>query len=105
MELSIRERLVIQSLLPKEGNFITLKILRKLQEDLSFSEEELALYKIVPKDNMVSWDNTVQPQEKEIPIGQKAVDIIKESLVKLDEQKKLNQEHFDIYVKFMGDKD
>ena len=36
LKLSVYERLVLLNILPKEGNFITLKIIRQLREDLSF---------------------------------------------------------------------
>lgn len=41
MKLTIIERLKLLDLLPREGNRLNLKIMRKLRESLSFSEEEL----------------------------------------------------------------
>ena len=41
MKLSVFERLILLNVMPKEGDFTTLKIIRNLQEALSFSEEEL----------------------------------------------------------------
>ena len=90
------------SVLPQEGNFITLKVVRKLREGLSFSEEELKLYSFVQNENRVTWDDKAE-QVKEIEIGEKAMDIIKEALKKLNESKKLKDEHFTIYEKFVGD--
>lgn len=101
MKLDVRERLVLLSVLPQEGNFITLKVLRKLKEVLSFSEEEIKQYNFVQNEDKVTWDDKAE-QSKEIEIGEKAIDIIKEALKKLDEQKKLRDEHFSIYEKFMG---
>ena len=102
MKLDVRERLVLLSVLPQEGNFITLKVVRKLREGLSFSEEELKQYKFVQEDQRVTWDDKAE-QVKEIEIGEKAMDIIKEALKKLNEDKKLKDEHFTIYQKFVGD--
>ena len=41
MELTTVERLKLLEVLPSEGDILTLKILRKLRETLSFNEEEL----------------------------------------------------------------
>ncbi len=104
MKLSIRERLILSSILPQEGDILTLRILRKLQSDLSFSEEELKQYKFETLDGgMVRWDNTVE-QEKEIEIGEKANGIIVLALSKLNEQRKLKMEHLDIYDRFVEKK-
>lgn len=43
MELTTIERLKLAELLPNQENILTLKIIRKLRETLSFSEEELKL--------------------------------------------------------------
>ena len=104
MELTVRERLIISSILPQEGDTLTLRILRKLQENLSFSEEEIKLYKFESLEGeRVRWDNTVE-QEREIEIGEKATDIIVLALSKLNEQKKLKMEHLDIYDRFIEKK-
>jgi len=44
MELDIMERVKLLEVLPSEGDLITLKILRKLRETLSFSEAELKTF-------------------------------------------------------------
>ena len=44
MELNIMERLKLLEALPPQGDLLTLKILRKLREALSFSEEELKTF-------------------------------------------------------------
>lgn len=44
MELTIQERVKLLEILPAQGDLLTLKILRKLRETLSFSEEELTKF-------------------------------------------------------------
>ena len=99
MELDVRERLILISVVPQEGNFVTLKVIRSLQEALSFSEEEHKLYKFVESEGTVTWDDTTE-QVKEVEIGEKATDIIVEALKKLDESKQLKLEHYSLYEKF-----
>ena len=56
MELRIGERLILLGILPNEGNFITLKVVRKLQEELSFSEADFKEYdiKLINMEGVVS---------------------------------------------------
>lgn len=103
MLLGVEERLVLLSVLPTEGNFTTIKLMRDLREKLSFSDEEHKEYnfrfKNDGKEQIVEWDKGV---EKEIPIGEKQTDMVKDALKKLNDANKLQERHFSIYEKFMG---
>ncbi len=46
MKLTMAERIKLLETLPPQGDILTLKILRKLRETLSFSEEELKSFDI-----------------------------------------------------------
>ena len=105
MKLNVKERLLLQGILPKENNFVTLKIVRKLQEALSFNEDEIKTYafetyKSETEKDMIKWNQEIE-QEKEIEIGEKATDIIADALKELDKNKKLTNDHFDLYEKFV----
>jgi hypothetical protein len=81
-----------------------LKVLRKLRESLSFSEEEIKLYKLeeipLPTGGVkINWDFTAP--EAEILIGEKATDIIVDVLKKLDKDGKLTDREYSVYEKFM----
>lgn len=103
MKFKVFERLVLLNILPKEGNFITLKIIRKLQENLSFSEKEIKELKITldPEKGNASWDAS-KDESKDIEIGEEAKKIIAGALEKLDKDEKLTQEHFTLFEKFVG---
>lgn len=106
MKLSVHERLILGNTIPQEGNFATLKILRNLRMTLSFSEAETKKWAIESRDGQVNWrlvDAKKKPieQETEIEIGEKAKDIIVLALAKLNEDKKLTEQHFSLYEKFI----
>ncbi|KKL11469.1 hypothetical protein LCGC14_2545550, partial [marine sediment metagenome] len=46
MLLNVKQRLLLLNILPDQGDYITLKIIREQQERLSFSEEELKRLKV-----------------------------------------------------------
>ena len=100
MKLTVYERIVLGNILPQQGDFITLKLVRKLRESLSFSEEELKTYKFVQEEGRVSWDDKAE-QSKLVEIGTQAKIIIQDALKKLDEDKKLQESHYTLYEKFI----
>ena len=100
MKLSPLERLNILSILPNEGNYLTLKIVRKLREALSFDEQEHKILKFVQEEGVIKWD-TQNDFEKDITIGEKATDLIVEALKKIDEKQKLTEQLYSIYEKFV----
>jgi hypothetical protein len=108
MELFASERLALLSVLPKEGDFTTLKIVRQLREDLSFSEEEHKALDIQIEAMGDGRSNVrFKPENdvaKDIPIGEKATDLIVATLKKLDSDKKLSDIHFSVYERFVESK-
>jgi len=100
MVLNTLERLMLLGVLPKEGDFTTLKIVRELRESLSFNEEEYKRLEFETLEVGVRW-NPKGDIPREIKIGEKATDLIVEALKKLNKDKKLTEEHFSLYEKFV----
>jgi hypothetical protein len=104
VELSVFDRLILLNIMPKEGDFTTLKIVRKLREDLSFSEEEHAVLEFKNDNGSVQWKQTGDVP-KDVPIGEKAADLIADVLKNLDKEKKLKDEHYTLFERFVEKKD
>lgn len=102
MKLNVFERLMLLSILPQEGNFVTLKVLRELKSNLGLSEKELKEFEVKQENDQVIW-NTKGNEELEIEIGEKATDIVIEALKQLDKDKKLTEQYFSLYEKFVGE--
>jgi len=100
MKLNVFERLVLLPILPAEGDFLTLKIMRELKESLSMSQTDLDEFEIKQAGEQVTW-NEKGNEEREIEIGEKATEIVIDSLKKLDKEKKLTDRHFTVYEKFV----
>jgi len=105
MKLSVLERLKALDVLPQEGNYVTLNVIRKAQEMLSFTEEEIAKYKfkniqVEGGGQQTQWDSKIE-QVVDLRLGAKAISIIGEVLEKMDKDKKLTPQHVSIYEKFV----
>jgi len=103
VKLTVKQRINLQSILPQQGDFLTVKMIRVLREELSFSQEEHELLKLVGlKDGSVSWDGkAAEDCTKEVEIPETIVSTIKQTLEKLNAQKKITEVHLDFYEMFM----
>ena len=99
MDLSVVERLVLLSLLPQEGSYINLKLLRTAREELSFSDEEVGILNFVQEGDQVRW-NMGPDIMKDVTIGEVVTLMIVDSLKKLDGEGKLKNDHFSLFEKF-----
>jgi len=100
MKFSIAERVGLLGVLPPEGDIVTLRIVRDLKRELSFSEEEISEAGIVNADGWILWNPAVQI-EKEIEIGPAALTVIRDALKKLNERKKLTEATMGLYERFI----
>jgi hypothetical protein len=131
MKLTIKDRIQLLGILPKEGNIDTIKALRKFKESLSLSEEEKTaivwrLEYHCPKCNVLEflsapvqcgncnvwmdatgagqWDSTKDPN-KDVFIQPTIMTIVVSTLSKMNEKGKLTDELESLYDKFCGSKD
>lgn len=109
MKLNIAERIALLNILPPEGNIVTLRIVRDLRGQLSFTEDELKEWKIknrVQPDGraLITWDSDFANKTKDIKIGEAAKGIIVEQLKQLESQKRLRLEMLDLYERFVEEK-
>ena len=80
MELTVIERLLILNLLPKEGDFTTIKLVRKAREALSFNEEEHKQLNFHMEGEQTIWNDV--KIIKEVDLGDLMVEKIREALKK-----------------------
>lgn len=101
MQLSVKERLLLLTCLPAESDILTLRILRELKTILGFNGDEFKEYGFKQEGGNISWNPEVL-QDKDIPIGEKAADIIVEALKTLNAKKALTEAHIPLWEKFVA---
>ena len=102
MKLFVHERLHAIGLLPEQGDFLTLKVVREAREMLSFTEAEHEEFQFEQEEGAVRWKNPENPEDlqRDIPLGKKARALIAEALEKKNEEKELTEQFFSLYEKF-----
>lgn len=102
MLLGVVERIGLLQILPKQGDFLTLRIIHELRQSLSFTEEETAEFGLETDEvaQTVRWDQR-KTREVEIPIGPKARSIVEATLKRLDKEALLTEQHMTLYERFI----
>lgn len=100
MRLTLKERLVIMTILPKEGNYVKMTIKSDIISKIKISQEDITSLDVVEKENgSIQWDGT-KDTEKEFDLTELEEKMIKDELKKLDDAEKLNDETLVIFKKF-----
>jgi len=103
-EVTIKERMLIASLLPERGHVMDLRILRDLENELSFTAQEQATLKLRQAGNgVVQWDQTqARRMVRKVEFPPRAVEIIAERLRQLDTDGQLHKDFLDLYEWFIA---
>ena len=106
--LNVLERSMILSILPREGNFLTMRLLRDLSAKVGISAQEFIDFEIKtiidekdPTKSHTEW-NLKGAAPTEIELVDPEVDVIRKELKALDEKQKLTIELFSVYEKFVS---
>jgi len=102
MELGIADRLVILSILPKEGDITKIRVIRELREELSFDSTEHERIKFENKGDIIEWNG--EAVIKDILIDDVRKNIIRTAFKELNSSGKLNEQHIPLYEKFVEEK-
>jgi len=97
--LNVGERLIVCSILPKEGNVVTIRSIRELISRLGLTPEEIKEYEVVEKDGMCMW-NVKGNEPKEFEFHDVELAMIRKQLRDLDAMSKLHMEQMPVYEKF-----
>ena len=109
-KLSLKDRIALLNILPREGNVVTLRIIRDLQGALGFSEAEISDYAIAVthvgagKGFRTSWNAQGNKAVKSVKIGVNAESVIVEKLKELSDKKLLPLDLLDLYERFVEKK-
>lgn len=103
MKLTVLDRLSLLNVLPKEGDFLTLSIVRDVTKKVSIEQEEAKVIELNFKDNRVTWKQDAP--ELEVNFTESELSVIRKQLKSLDSQKKLTMELLETYKKFNADEE
>jgi len=100
-DLNVPERLRIATILPEEGDLLTIRLIRDLKRKVTLSAEEIKRYKAIQVSEGVQFlPEGLEPTKIEFYPAE--VDLIKKQLKDLEEKGKLKEDLLDLYDKFFA---
>jgi hypothetical protein len=98
MKLSVAERLALLNVLPREGNIGTLRIVRDLQKELEFTEQDQGRLQMNFSEDgkTVEWKAQFDVG-KDIEVGPRALEIIRKGFESISEQGVMPMNYLPIY--------
>lgn len=101
MKLTFKNRLVLLSILPVEGNRVDLLIAKSIAQKCEITVEEITEFEIKTEGNATVWNKKANEREFEIAFTLAELDLIEKRLKKLDEESKLTLDTNDLYDLFV----
>lgn len=105
MLFTVPERMLLLDVLPATGSYDTLKIVRELREAFSFSEEEHGALdvKVSEDGTRVRWNREAEAESgpKDVPVGEKALELVRDSLRQQEERRELTEATVGLYERFV----
>lgn len=98
MELTVGDRIVLLSVLPTAGTFLTMKVVRQLRDSLEFSETELAECGLKQNGQHFEWQHD---RVVDIPIGEVARGIVADALRSMPEWEVVTDRQYALYRYFV----
>ena len=102
MQLSVMDRLTLLNVLPQQGNIKTLRSLRKLREQLAFTEKENKDLEVVYNEDegKIYW-NMSKESPIDVEVGEVMRELISGELLKIDAKNELTEAHIGLYEEFV----
>lgn len=100
VKLSVVNRISLLGLLPNEGDLTTIKIIRELREELSFTADEHALLGFRPAgDRKVIWNEEAAVNKEIVFSGVREIILekVKTQLREMEDKGKLKLDHLSLY--------
>ncbi len=100
--MKIKERIVLWGIIPKQGSYTDLIIIWDIRKKIWLKQKEITASEIVT-DNVtwsITWNNE-KDKDVKIDFTEPERNIIKSALLDLDKDKKLTDDHVELYKTFV----
>ena len=101
-KLKLIDRLLLPSILPQKSDFVTLKIVKDINEKVDIAQDEIVKYEIkAVQDGVMGWNKDGSEATFEIEFTELENGVIKKSLEELDEKKELRMSLYGLVEAFL----
>ena len=98
LTLTLKERLVLPSLYPKQGYLLQQATVKEIAEKTTVTKEEIGEYDLKPTPTGYKWDEE-KAKEKEIEFSLVEVNFLQDQVSRLDKERNITQANLDLCLK------
>lgn len=98
MKLYVKDRLLFQQLYPKESDLSTQILVRDIRNKVDIKQEDIEKYGVRSEGRAFQW-NSEKDKGEEIEFSNAEIQLLKEQVRLLDQQKKVTPEILDLCLK------
>lgn len=98
MKWTIKDKGIIPSILPAEGNLHTKILCRDIREKLTLSADEVKDSGLETNENTIIWKNNI---EVKIDFTKDEMKLLKESATKIHDEEKVNDDNLELIEKLL----
>lgn len=101
MELNVPERVSLLKILPREGNYLTMKMVKNITGKVILSEEEAEKYEFRQEGSQILWNDLGKTERKEINLDENEISVIKQAVIKLENEQKITMDLVCLHERFI----
>ena len=95
--LFIKDRIAVEGLLPKEGNIITMTLVKDIRSKVGLTQAELTKYEFkVAKNGGLQWTGETKPAA--FTFTHAEIELMKTQIAELDNQQKISADLLDLCI-------
>lgn len=99
LQLTIKERVILPSLLPASGDKLTQIVVRSLIQKAEFSEDEIKKFGMAATGETVTWNKDAVEASFTINISDAENQVLKDTVKQIDKDKKVTQHNLGLIEK------
>lgn len=99
LALTMKERVILPSILPAQGDKLTQIVVRSLIEKSEFSQAEIRKFEMAATGESVTWNKSANSAKFDIPITDAEAQVLKDTAKQLDKDKKVTQHNLGLLEK------
>lgn len=98
MRLTVKDRLKISDILPREANIMTQSVVREIIAKVTITQDEQKVYGMASTPNGWSWDST-KAQDKDVEFSAVELGVLKAGVEKIDKENQVTLDLLDLCIK------
>jgi hypothetical protein len=101
LKMNVKDRLVLQSILPQQGSMLTMTIVQEVQDKIKITSDEISKLNMKETKQGITWD-AEKKIELELELNDSIKKVLKESAQKADKEEKVTTENLSLIQKLIA---